>query len=241
MPTIIILIIVAILIGLSKGGLGAALVVLVTPLLSLVMPVQEAVGVVLPLLILADGFALYFYWNTWDMYYVRLMLPLGVVGVIIGTYLLATLDNTTLRHILGTFTLLFVVYKLFGDRLLAANYQPRDWHGQVAGGVSALASALANNGAPPFTAYMLLQKVPARAFVGTTTLFFAIINLLKMPGLIVAEIFDLNRLIDVIWVVPLIPLSVWVGRQVINRINQRAFESIMLIVLLIASLILLFG
>lgn len=241
MLTIIILIICAILIGLSKGGLGAALVVLVTPLLSFVMPVPEAVGIVLPLLILADVFALYFYWKTWDMHYIRLMLPLGIVGVIAGTYLLATLDNTTLRYILGIFTLVFIAYKVFGSRLIGQNYQPRDWHGRLAGGVSAMASALANNGAPPFTAYMLLQKVTPAVFVGTTTLFFSIINALKLPGLIVAGIFDLNNLLGVIWVVPLIPFGVWVGRKIIDRINQQVFEAIMLAVLLVAALMLLFG
>src|SRR5690242_8474563 len=107
--TFFILALVALLVGFSKGGLGGPVPVSLTaPLLSMVFPVSKAVGIVLPLLIFADMFALYFYWKQWDMRYVRLLLPAAVIGVICGTLLLATLPNHTLRLILGIFTLIAV-------------------------------------------------------------------------------------------------------------------------------------
>lgn len=223
------------LIGLSKGGMGAAIVVLVTPLLTLVMPVRDALSLALPLLILADGFALWFYWRMWDMRYIRLLTPMAIVGIVIGTFFLATLDNRTLKYILAAFTIGFVIYRVFGSRLMGMGYSPRAWHGYLAGGATGLGSALANTGAPPYTAYMLLQDLTPTVFVGTTTLFFAIVNLVKLPGLIAAGLMDFDRVIAVAWVTPLVPLGVWLGRRLIRRIDKTAFERFMLVILAIAG------
>lgn len=230
---------VAFLIGLSKGGMGAVLVVLVTPTLSLVMPVQQAISLSLPLLLLADVLALILFWNTWDAAYLRQMLPIAAAGVVVGTVLLWLLPDLTLRRILGVITLAFVVYRLLSVRIQQMEYHSRPWHAYAAGAASGLGSALANTGSPPFTAYMLLQEVPPRVFVGTTTLFFAVINLLKLPGLIVTGLFDVQDVIRTAWVVPVIPLGVFAGRWLVKRINRVAFERLMLVLLIIASAILL--
>jgi hypothetical protein len=48
------------LIGVTKGGFNT-LGALLTPVLSLVLPVSTAVGVLLPMLIVGDAFAIYMY------------------------------------------------------------------------------------------------------------------------------------------------------------------------------------
>lgn len=240
MNLILIVSIVALLIGFSKGGMGAALGILATPLLSQVMPVANAIALALPLLLIGDVFALWMYWNTWDWRYIRLMLPAALVGIVIGTALLVTLPDDVMRRVLGIFTLIFVVYKLVGNEYIATHYHPRPWHGVIAGGVSGLGSALANSGGPPYTAYMLLQNLKPTVFVGTMTLFFAIVNALKVPGLILADRFHLDQLFAVAWVIPLLPLGVWLGRWLVKRVNALAFERVMLATLFIASMVLLF-
>ena len=65
------------LIGLSKGGLGGLLGSLATPLMSLVMPPEQVVGLLLPLLMFADVFAMFTYWKRWQARFVLLLLPGG--------------------------------------------------------------------------------------------------------------------------------------------------------------------
>jgi uncharacterized membrane protein YfcA len=235
----VVLIAVAFVIGIAKGGMGAGLAVLATPMLSLIMPVSSAISLALPMLMIADAFALWFYWKTWDMHYIRLLVPSAVLGIIVGTALLASLDNLTLKHVLGIFTLIFVIYRIADRWLRSLDYHPRRWHGYVAGVASGLGSALANTGGPPFTAYMLLQNVSPTVFVGTTTLFFAIVNAIKLPGLFLAGLMDLSRLLSVAWALPLIPVGVYAGRWMVRRINKTAFDWLMLVVLLIAAVALL--
>lgn len=233
MQLMVLFALVALLIGLSKGGLGGPVpVALTAPLLSLALPVSQAVGTILPMLIFADLFALYFYWRAWDMRYVRLMVPAAIIGLLLGTLLLANLPNDVLRRVIGAFTLLAVFYKIFSVRLTVLAYTPRRWHGVFAGWAAGLGSSLANVGAPPFTAYMLLQPgITPVTFIGTTTLFFALMNLLKLPGYIHAGVLDLTMLPRVIWLLPLIPLGVWLGRFITRRMSTRVFETIMLVLL----------
>src|SRR5438876_10579781 len=98
----------AFVIGLSKGGLGGTAVTLVTPLLALVMPAPTAVGVVLPLLLIGDMFALWAYWKCWSSPVIISLLPGTVVGIVVGSWLLATLPAVIISRIIGIFALSFV-------------------------------------------------------------------------------------------------------------------------------------
>lgn len=242
MEEILIFAVVGMLIGLSKGGLGGpAPVALCVPLLILIIPAQEAVGLVLPLLIFADAFALYFYWKQWDNRYLRLMFLPGLIGVFFGLSVLKDIDALALKHIVGGLTLLVMVFKIVSDHPKFVAYHPRNWHGWLGSWASGFGSALANAGAPPFTIYLLMQpKITPRSFVGTTTLFFVIINLAKLPGFIAIGILDIPKLLDIAWVFILIPIAVAAGRALITRINQQTFEWMIMIPLLLLSLSLLF-
>jgi hypothetical protein len=242
-----VVIIACIFIGFSKGGLGGpAPVIMLTPLMSLIMPVSQAVGVVLVPLIIGDAIAIWIYWQKWDRARVRLLLPTAIVGIVMGGLLLILLANTgqniLLRRILGAFTLSVVLYKVGSSRLSALRYTPQPWHGRLAGWAAGFGSALANVGSPPFTAYMLLQNVEPTVFLGTTTLFFAIVNLLKLPVTLSSpNILDIHVLLSILWALPIIPISAWIGRMIVKRFHPKVFDQVMLVLLFFISLYMLFG
>ena len=167
----------ALLIGLSKGGLGGPVPgSMAAPLLTLVMPSTDAVGIVLPMLLFADMLALRMYWRCWSARYLRLMLPAAVLGIITGTMVLLAIPDASLRRVIGVFTLLMIAYKLIGSRAYHLRYRPRPWHGALAGWGSAFGAALANSGAAPYTAYMPAATRCATAHLrrhGDALLFFA--------------------------------------------------------------------
>lgn len=65
------------------------------------------------------------------------------------------------------------------------------------------------------------------------------INLTKLPTYITIGILDLSKLLAIAWVFILIPVAIAVARAMIDRINHRTFEWIMMAPLLILSLYLL--
>ncbi len=237
----IVIILAALLVGLAKGGLGSVAGALIVPLLSAIMDVSTAVGITLPLLMFGDVFAMRAYWREWDMKIVRLLLPAAVLGIVAGALLLTSLSDTVLRLLLGIFSLVAFAYKLGNDSLKSLTYHPRDWHGYLAGGTTGFTSALANAGGPPFTAYMLMQDVAPLVFIGTSTLFFTIVNWFKLPIFLATAVIDVPQLLSMLWAVLLIPLGVWVGRAIIRRMNQKFFEWFMMLALLYAGVSLIVG
>jgi uncharacterized membrane protein YfcA len=235
--TIYVAVVIAILgfmIGLAKGGFGG-LGALLTPILALVLPVASAVGVLLPMLMFGDVFALYMYWREWDTDLVKRMLPAGIAGALVGTFLLSWLPSNLLRIILGIFVLIVVVYKFASDRIKAIEYQPGAWHAPVAGLLSGIASGMFNSGGPPFNSYLLLKKVKPRPFIATAAIYFAILNLIKVPGFLYTGVLNLPLLFSLWWAFLFIPIGIWVARMTLTRISPSAFERIIIALLIFSS------
>lgn len=223
------------MIGFAKGGFGG-LGALLTPILALVLPVASAVGVLLPMLMVGDAFAVSMYWKEWDWNLIKRMLPAGIVGALAGTALLSWLPPNGLRITLGVFVLLLVAYKFLSDRIQAIRYEPKPWHAPSAGFLAGVASGMFNNGGPAFNSYLLLQKLSARPFIATSAIYFALLNLIKVPGFLYTGVLDLPLLFSLWWVFPFIPIGIWVARMTLTRLSPSAFEWIIILLLIFSSL-----
>ena len=231
----VVIAILGMMIGLAKGGFGG-LGALLTPILALILPVTLAVGVLLPMLIVGDAFALSMYWKEWDLGLVKRMLPAGVVGALAGTALLSWLPLDALRIILGIFVLVLVAYKFASDRLQSMRYEPKHWHAPAAGALSGLASGMFNSGGPAFSSYLLLQKLKARPFIATSVLYFAVLNLIKVPGFLYTGVLNVPLLLSLWWVFLFIPVGIWLARLTLTRVSPSAFEWIIVVLLIFSSL-----
>lgn len=231
---------VGLLIGVAKGGLGGLTGTLATPLMSLVMPPSQVVGLLLPMLMFADVFAIVTYWKLWRTRLVLLLLPGGILGVTIGTFFIKNASTELWRNVLAVIVLLFTIYKLIEKFIFRwLTYQGHDWHGLLAGTVAGFSSTLAHAGGPPVAMYLLLQKVPPIEFNASSVVFFAILNWIKVPYYAYAQLFDFHRLTQVLWLMPVIPVGVALGRWLTNKINQLWFERLIVVLLLISGLLLL--
>ena len=223
------------MIGFSKGGFGG-LGALLTPLLALVLPVASAVGVLLPMLMVGDVFAVSMYWKEWNLDLVKRMLPVGIVGALAGTFLLSRLPPDGLRIILGVFVLVLVAYKFLSDRIQAIRYESQPWHAPAAGFLAGIASGMFNYGGPAINSYLLLQKLKARPFIATSAIYFAILNLIKVPGFLYTGVLNVPLLFSLWWVFPFIPVGIWVARLALTRLSPSAFEWIIIALLIFSSL-----
>ena len=231
----------AFLIGLSKGGLGGTLGMLATPILALILPADQVIGLLLPVLIFADIFAVTLHWGHWNRTYIILLIPGAVLGITIGTLFITNVPVEQLQTILGFIFLLFALYKLFEKQLLAKfAYQPHNWHGVLAGTTAGFSSALAHTGGPPITIYLLFQNVSPRVFIATNALFFAIVNLVKVPYYFYADLFDIVLLQQMAPMFLFVPVGVWIGRWAADKIEPKTYERMILIFLIIAALMLIF-
>jgi uncharacterized protein len=229
------------IIGLSKGGLGGSLGALATPILALILPTDQVIGLLLPYLIIADVFALSAHWRRWDRRIFLLLLPGAIVGITIGTIFITNVPTEFLRKVLGVIIFVFAIYKLLENRVFRRiHYRARPWHGVLAGTVAGFSSSLAHSGSPPVSIYLLLLDVAPRIFIATSVLFFFTLNVIKIPYYAYAGLFHEELILQMIWLSPLLPLGVWVGKRAAGKVSKVAFDNIIVVILLLTSMLLIF-
>jgi uncharacterized membrane protein YfcA len=162
--------------GISKGGF-AGVGLLATPLLALVLPPLQAAAILLPILILQDAISVLVYRRNWDAQNIKIMLPGAVLGVSIAWLLAAYVPDSYVRLAVGAIAFGFVVDYLLGRKPAA---RPAISKGVFWGGVSGFTSMLCQAGGPPFQVYVMPQRLEKLTFVGTMTIFFAALNLIKV-------------------------------------------------------------
>jgi uncharacterized membrane protein YfcA len=237
---------VGLLVGVAKGGLDGTIGALATPLMLLVLPddpAERVVGVVLPILMFTDVFAVASHWGRWKFKMALLLLPGAIVGVSVGTFLITNAPTRSLRLILGIIVLVFVLYKAFEKRILGAmQYQPRNWHGVGAGGIAGFSSSLAHIGGPPVSIYLLMQDLPPRVYVATSAVFFFILNWIKFPYYLYIHLFDWARVKQVAVVAaPMAIVGVLVGRLLVDKIDKDLFVRIVVGILAVVAVWLIVG
>jgi uncharacterized membrane protein YfcA len=173
-----------ILIGIAKAGFGAGVGVLATPLMALTMPVAEAAALLLPLLIISDIFAVANYRFHFDRRNIKLMLPGAFVGIMLGGVFFGYFmsKEQILKVGIGILSVAFVIFQLARSSILGA-IEKRRAHGAegvVMGAIAGFTSTLAHAGEPPVIVYLLPQKLSPTLFVGTTVIFFAFTNIVKL-------------------------------------------------------------
>lgn len=215
----------ALFIGVAKAGFGGGLGILVTPLAALVYPSHEAIGIVLPLLIVADIFSLYFYWRKWDARNVRWLVPGALVGIFVGILLIDGLDDHRLGQVIGGIAVTFIgiqlLLRLLGVRLEA--YRPQQWQGTLFGLVAGVTTTIAHAAGPVVALFMIPQRLPKERFVGTSVLLFALINWIKLPFFLWQGLCTASTFRESLALMPLVPLGVWLGVWCNRRLSQTWF------------------
>lgn len=228
----------ALLLGFDKAGVAGTLGPFVTVLVALAMPADDAIGLLLPMLIFADAFAVAAHWRRWDASLVRPLVLAALAGILIGTLVVVWVDEATLRTIIAVATLGFAVVYGWIRRLVIPPARLARY-GSVAGATAGLTSTLAHLGGPPIVVYLMAARVPPRTFVATSVAFFAVVNLIKVPSYAFAGLFDADLIKSTMIVWLLIPVGVWLGRLMVDRIDRAAFERVTLVLLAAGAVLLL--
>lgn len=213
------------LMGLGKSGFLAGFGSLATPMLALVLPVPQAAAIMLPLLLVMDAAGLQQLWRERDRALVRLLLPAGLVGTLVGTLVFGLLPAHAVAGLVGALTLLFLAQRLlFPPR--ADRPAPPRWVGRLCAVASGFTSFVAHAGAPPISAYVLPMRLPPATFGATMAVFFAAINLSKWLPYAWLGLLDMRNLATSMVLVPVAPLGVWLGVWLLRRVQARWFYRI---------------
>ncbi len=241
LPMIGMLALVVILAGVSKAAFAGSLGLLAMPLLLLVWPPQLALGVMLPILMLLDGFALRSYWQRWSWPLLRQLLPAATVGVLLASLLLQQLSVSMFQLLLGITSMLFALRYFLQQTLLKRKADSLPWLGSrtaglILGLISGISSTLFHAGGPPLTMHLSARQLPSTSYIGTATLFFAVLNLLKVPAFVLNDQLSWQQLA---WALPFTPLcffAIKLGVWLKQHCPERYFMPLIHLLLLFTGL-----
>jgi uncharacterized membrane protein YfcA len=235
----------AMIVGLSKTGVPGIGMLFVAIFANL-MPAKEASGFVLPLLIFGDIVAVASYRKHVEWIHLRRLFLWTGAGVVIGALAMRVIDNRQAQLLVGGIILALVALHLWRKRSAAladpaAMVSNGAWFAPTIGVLAGFTTLVANAAGPLMAIYLLSMRVPKMAFVGTSAVFFLLLNLFKVPfmvglGLITTDSFQFNLLLA-----PAVLLGALIGRWILPKVSQVWFERLALTLSTAAGLKLLLG
>ena len=227
----------ALCIGLSKSGLAGTATLNVV-LMAQIFGAKPSVGLVLPLLIVADllGFLINRKGGSWRQ--IVPMMPPAIAGVIVGWLLLDRIDNSVARVVIGWIILGLLAFN-FVLRKRREQFLALTEHRGFAQGMGFLAGTvtmIANAAGPVMTVFLLSQRLEKREHLGVFCRFFLFINLFKLPFSNSVGIITGPSLLTNLVLLPGVFLGIFLGWQILKRIPQNAFENTLAILTAFAAI-----
>lgn len=219
--------------GLSKGGF-AGIGALALPVLALVVPPVTAAGILLPILVLQDVVGVVAYRRTFDRGILAMMLPAAAIGIGLGYLLAARVNATVLLAVVGLLSILFAAYRLWlgrGGKLVAPAKSPAAL-GLFLGVASGFASQVAHAGQPPFQIWVLPKRLSPTMLAGTTAVFFAAVNWLKVPAYIALGQFSTTNLMAAAVLAPIATAATFGGLWLVKRVQTERFYTIIYLLMI---------
>jgi len=227
-----------IIVGISKSGFGAAFGNLAVPLVALATTPAHAVALLLPSLMVMDILGLVVFRRRIDLALLKQMIPAGLVGIVLGALSFQWVSVGGLKLTLGVLSILFVLQRWSGiaSRLHAAATARQDrWLGRFWSLVSGFTSFVAHAGGPPLSMYLVPKQMDRVIYVGTTAVFFAVINASKWVPYVWLDLFPLETLETGALLAVVAPVGYWLGLRSLTWFDGQVFYRIIEVSLFLAG------
>ncbi|MGZ3118987.1 sulfite exporter TauE/SafE family protein [Streptomyces sp. H62] len=237
----------ALLVGFSKTAVSGANTVSLA-IFAMVLPARASTGILLPVLIAGDLLAVLTYrrhahWPTlWRLF------PAVGAGVVVGTVFLVWANDAIVRTSIGAILLLMAAVTVWRRRRADQAGQPGEVTSRAGrakarayGVLGGFTTMVANAGGPVMSMYLLSAGFRKLGFLGTSAIFFLIVNVAKLPfsaglGLIDGR----SLLLDAALLVFVVP-GAFLGTWAVGRIDQVLFERLVIAATVLGGLQLLLG
>jgi uncharacterized protein len=232
-------------VGIGKAGFGGGVGSLATPLLALTVPVSTAAATMLPLLVVCDAFSVWYYRTSFHKKNILELIPGAVAGITMGAFCFHAFlgDDRALKIIVGVISIVFVLFQIVKKMIYNAirSRHPNPVEGFFMGAASGFASTVAHAGQPPVLIFLLPQQLPRDTFVGTTVIFFALTNVLKLIPYYLLNLLQIGQISTTILLLPLSYIGVRLGIYLKDFCSDVWFNRIIYSVLFLTGVQLIAG
>lgn len=227
------------LLGVGKAGVKGLGVAIVT-LMALVFGSKPSTGILMPMMITADIFAVIYYHRHTQWKFLKKILPMMIVGVLIGVWWGNEVSEELFKEVMAYFILISVVIMIGMDRFKKIGI-PKHWSFAAGMGLISGITSMIGNLAGSFTSiYLLAIRLPKNEFIGTAAWLFFIINAFKLPfHIYVWNTINVKTLTLNVILIPALVIGFFMGVKLLHLINNVLYRKLVLIVTAIGALIIL--
>lgn len=231
-------------IGMSKSGVPG-LGILVAAIFANLLPARASSGFVLPMLIFADVAGLLMFRRHAQWPHLWKLFPWTAAGVLLGWFALGRIDDAQAKHLIGGIVLVLVVlhyvWRRWGGGKNPAGEvaPPVPWLAAIAGLLAGFTTLVANAAGPVMIVYLFAMRLPKLEFLGTTAWFFALLNLFKVPFMVNLGLIGPTSFATNLALAPAVVAGAFGGRWLAQRMNQKVFEAVAMLLTLAAGVKLL--
>ncbi|UOQ86361.1 sulfite exporter TauE/SafE family protein [Gracilibacillus salinarum] len=239
----IIIIFSALLIGFAKAGV-ASMGILVVTIFMMLFPARESIGILLPLLIVGDLFAVIYYRRNVVWRYLFSLVPWVLIGILLGYGVLFFISSSQLKPLIGVLVLALIVLHIsrekMGERFVELLPESRLFT-FLMGITAGFATMIGNAAGGVMAIYLIVKGLPKKEFVGTGAWFFLFVNLVKLPfylslGIVTWETLSFNSKL-----IPAIIIGALIGVKVIKIMPQKVFQVLVLVFAALGAIRLIMG
>jgi uncharacterized membrane protein YfcA len=169
------------------------------------------------------------------------MLPAAAVGVFVGWLLAARVSVAAVELSSGVISIAFSLQRLWAERAVKAAEAVEAGPdrplmglglGALCGAIAGFTSQVAHAGGPPFQIYVLPRRLPRDVFIGTSAIFFATVNWMKVPAYVALGQFTPQVLTTAAVLLPLALASTWAGVWLVRRVPAEGFYRVIYVLLI---------
>ena len=231
----------AFLLGISKSGIKGIATLIVTGF-ALIYGAKNSTGILMPLLLVGDIFAITYYKSYVDWSYIIKLIPWMVFGVLIGVIGGSYISDDLFKYGM-VIIILFSVSLMYLMESKKEKKIPKNLIFVSSMGTLAGFTTMVGNLAGAFSnIYFLAMRIPKNTFIGTAAWLFFIINSFKVPFHIWSwGTINESSILKSLELIPFVILGLIFGVILVKKINDNTFRKLILFLTAFGGILILFN
>ncbi len=228
------------LLGMGKAGIKGLGVIIVL-LMAIVFESKASTGILIPMMVFADILAVFYYNQHAQWRFLIKLLPMMVIGVLIGVWLGIRISPEFFKKLMAVFILLAVVIMFFLDAMKTRKIPNNPFFAGIMGLFSGITSMIGNLAGSFADIYFLAMRLPKNEFIGTAAWLFLIINVFKLPFHIFSwkTVSESSLYLNLI-LVPVIGLGFLLGVFIVKKLSNNLYRRFIFVATVIGAIFILF-
>ncbi len=228
------------LLGLSKSGIKGIGIIIVV-ILAFVFGEKASTGILLPMLIAADIFAVIYYNRHAQWHIIKKLIPWMIVGVLVGVWVGNDISEIVFKRLMAIIIIISVLIMFYTEHRKSNNVPQNKLFGIITGFLAGFTTMIGNLAGPISNIYFLAMRFPKNEFIGTAAWLFFIINVFKLPfHIFVWKTVTYQSLVLNSVLIPAVIIGFFLGAYIVKLISNVNYRRFILAVTALGGIIMLF-